>query len=366
MRFSRLRVEGFRNLQPDELTYHPGINWIYGHNGQGKTNFLEALSYVVSGRSFRRSRDEELPAFGQDHFFLQLHLEEDNGEVFSLTSSWSRTEGRRLRNNEQTIKNLSDLVSLVGTVIFGPDDVELVKGEPEHRRRYLDFTLSKTDPAYLRDLMAYRRVLRQRNQLLKVRGSEEEISIWTEKLVEHGSRILARRKSHLPALAEILSRSYREIDGNSPTIQLSYRSETEGLGEQELADSMRTRLAELRSSETLQRRTLAGPHRDDMLIDINGRNARKYASQGQKRSVAISLKLAQAEFLARLREDRPIVFLDDVFSELDPGRRERLCRLVGRQYQTFLATPRADSVPLELFPSLKRFSIQEGRLSQET
>jgi len=361
----RVRAEGFRNLETFELDLHHEINWIHGDNGQGKTNLLEALLYPVSGRSLRSARDEDLLGFEAPFFFVSDELEDDGGGRLQLSAAWSREEGKRLKRDGQEIMKLTELMALVGTVVFGPSDVELVGGLPELRRRFLDFTLSKIDPAYLRDLLAYKRVLRQRNHLLRTGGSPREREAWTAKLVEYGARVHLERKRHLKLLASETDRFYREMSGEKGPLQLTYRSPISGSDAPSAEASLRAELASLEQAELLKKNTLAGPHRDDMRIDIGGRNARKYASQGQKRSAAIALKLAQAELLARLRGDRPVVVLDDVFSELDPGRRERLCALVGRQYQTFLATPRPDTALAALFAASRVFRVRAGRVSPE-
>jgi DNA replication and repair protein RecF len=362
--FRRLRAEGFRNLAPLEIEAHPEINWIHGDNGQGKTNLLESLLYPVTGRSHRRARDEEALGFEAEFFFLAAVLEDDTGESFELTAAWSREEGKRLKRDGQELMKLAELMGLVGTVVFGPRDVELVGGLPELRRRFLDYTLSKIDPNYLRDLLSYKRVLRQRNSLLRTGGSPHELEAWTTQLVEFGAKIHLERVRHLKVLARHAGSYYQEMSGEDGPFHLTYRSSISGIDEASAQASFQASLEDLAFSESLKRNTLAGPHRDDMRIDINGRNARKYASQGQKRSVAIALKLAQAELLDQLRRDRPVVVLDDVFSELDPGRRERLCALVGRQYQTFLATPRPDSALAGLFPASRVFTVQAGHVMQ--
>ncbi len=365
MLFRRLRAEGFRNLEALDIEFHPEINWIHGNNGQGKTNLLEALLYTVTGRSHRRVRDEEALGFEAAHFFISAELMDDRGDPLTLSAAWSREEGKRLKRDAQDLLKLSELMSLVGAVIFGPSDVELVGGVPELRRRFLDYTLSKIDPSYLRDLLYYKRVLRQRNRLLREGGSAREREAWTGKLVEFGAKIYLERLKHLKVLARHSDRFYREMSGESGPFYLTYKSSISGNDTDSTEASFRASLQELELAESLKRNTLAGPHRDDMLIDINGRNARKYASQGQKRSAAIALKLAQAELLDQLRHDRPVVVLDDVFSELDPGRRERLCALVGRQYQTFLATPRPEESLVRLFSAARVFNVEAGRVTPE-
>jgi len=365
VRYLDLRAEGFRNLADCRLEFHPEVNWITGANGQGKTNLLEALLYLVSGRSHRLARDEDLVGFDRDHFFLEGSLADEGGGALRFRAACERGGRRRMHLDGEEVARLADLVGLTGTVVFGPDDVGLVTREPERRRRFLDYTLSKTDPGYLRDLMAYRRILRQRNALLQARGGGPHLEIWTARLVEHGARLVLARRRNLRLLGEEAARFYRAMGGDGEDLALSYRSPVEGEDEGAAAASLGARLESLAASESLKKRTLAGPHRDDMVIDIGGRNGRKFASQGQKRSAAVALKLAQAEFLARVRRDRPIVILDDVFSELDEPRRERLCRLVGRQYQTFLATPQPEDLNRELFGDLRRFRVAEGRIQPE-
>lgn len=365
MRYLELRTEGFRNLAACKLEFHPEVNWIHGANGQGKTNLIETLLYLVSGRSHRNARDEELVGFEAEHFFLGGTLCDDGGEAMRFTASFARGGRKKIALDGEEVSRLSDLVGLTGTVVFGPGDVELVTGEPELRRRFLDYSFAKTDPGYLCKLIDYKRILRQRNALLKSGRGWEHLAIWTERLAELGAGLIDGRRRNLVSLAESASQFYGRMSPGSEQLKLAYRSGSEGEDEEAVKASLMAKLEALKSSEVLKKQTLAGPHRDDMLIDIGGHNARKFASQGQKRSAAVALKLAQAEYLARVRRDRPIVFLDDVFSELDGERREKLCQLVGQNYQTFLAAPQPEDLRRELFGDLRRFRVEAGRIVPE-
>jgi DNA replication and repair protein RecF len=367
VRYLELRAEGWRNLAPCRLEFHPAVNFIHGANGQGKTNLIEALLYLVSGRSHRRARDEELVNFDAEHFFLAGALADDGGGALRFGASCLRGGPKKLTLDGEEVARLADLIGLTGTVVFGPGDVELVTGEPELRRRFLDYTFAKTDPAYLRRLIELRRILRQRNALLRSGpgpGSRNEhLRLWTGRLAETGAALILARRRGLVDLGAAAGRFYAQMGPPDEALTLAYRSRIRGEDEQALAASLATALEALESSEWLKRRTLAGPQRDDMVIDIGGRNARKFASQGQKRSAAVALKLAQAEYLARVRRDRPIVFLDDVFSELDGVRREKLCHLVGQNYQTFIAAPQVEDLRRELFAELRLFRVDEGRIT---
>ncbi len=363
MRYVELRSEGFRNIEPCRIEFHPEVNWIHGANGQGKTNLIESLLYLVSGRSHRRARDEVLVNFEAEHFFLAGDLADDGDEPLRFTASYARGGRKKLTLDGDEVSRLADIIGLTGTVVFGPGDVELVTGEPELRRRFLDYSFAKTDAEYLRRLLQYRRILRQRNALLRSGEGLAHLDLWTESLAETGAAIIHARRQNLVILGESAARFYARMSPASEELELGYRSQIEGSDEQALKRDLANRLATLRSSELLKRRTLAGPHRDDMVIDIGGHNARKFASQGQKRSAAVALKLAQAEYLARVRRDRPIVFLDDVFSELDGDRRERLCKLVGANYQIFLAAPQVEDLRSEFFGDLRGFRLESGRIT---
>ncbi len=366
MHYLALRAEGFRNLANLSLDFHPKVNWIYGLNGQGKTNLLEGMLWLISGRSHRSARDEELIRFGGDHFFLEGALADEGGEELRFRASYERAGRKRIRLGGDEIGRLSELVGLTGTVIFSPGDVSIVTGEPERRRRYLDYTFSKTDPTYLRELISYKRVLKQRNALLKAAYPDRDhLAIWTERIIESGARLIRCRRENIGQLSTAAAGFYGEISGSEETLELAYQCSIEGISEAELTASLRARFERAHDAELLKRRTLEGPHRDDMGIDINARNARKFASQGQKRSAAVALKLAQAEYLACIRRDPPIVFLDDVFSELDEARRERLCHLVGKSYQSFLASPYPGDMRQNLFAEMQRFRVDDGRIVPE-
>ncbi|MCB9513932.1 MAG: DNA replication/repair protein RecF [Candidatus Latescibacteria bacterium] len=363
MRYLELRAEGWRNLAPCRLEFHPAVNFIHGANGQGKTNLIEALLYLVSGRSHRRARDEELVNFDGEHYFLAGTLADDGGGTLRFGASCLRGGPKKLTLDGEEVARLADLIGLTGTVIFGPGDVELVTGEPELRRRFLDYTFAKTDPAYLRRLLELRRILRQRNALLRSGRGREHLRLWTERLAETGAALILARRRGLVDLGAAAARFYAQMGPAEEVLDLGYQTRIKGEDEQALTASLAAALEALENSEWLKKRTLAGPQRDDMVIDIGGRNARKFASQGQKRSAAVALKLAQAEYLARVRRDRPIVFLDDVFSELDGDRREKLCHLVGQNYQTFIAAPQVEDLRRELFAELRLFRVDAGRIT---
>lgn len=366
MRYLELRAEGFRNLAPCRLEFHPAVNFIHGANGQGKTNLIEALLYLVSGRSHRLARDEELIAFGGAHFHLSGSLADDGGGQLRFGAACARGGAKKLTVDGEEVARLADLIGLTGTVVFGPGDVELVDGEPELRRRFLDYSFAKTDPIYLRRLLEYRRILKQRNALLKSGQGRGELGLWTARLAEAGGAIALARRRNLVELAAAAARYYQQISPQNEGLGLAYECRLRGEDEPALCAALAAALEALESSEWLKKRTLAGPHLDDMSIDIGGRNARKFASQGQKRSAAVALKLAQAEYLARIRRDRPIVFLDDVFSELDGHRREQLCHLVGQNYQTFIAAPQVEDLRRELFGDLQRFAVEGGCVTPAT
>jgi DNA replication and repair protein RecF len=205
----------------------------------------------------------------------------------------------------------------------------------------------------------------QRNALLRGRKDSGQLAVWTGRLTEIGARLIARRREELVPLGQHAAHFYQELGGRDEPLALKYRSAVEGEGPSEIAASLAARLAAAESAEWLKKRSLEGPHRDDIGIDISGRDARKFASQGQKRSAAVALKLAQAEYLAQTRRDRPIVFLDDVFSELDRIRREGLCQLVGRKYQTFLASPHVEDLRRDLFADIQLMRIENGSIRLE-
>jgi DNA replication and repair protein RecF len=353
-----LRTVQWRNLDAGRFDFSPGVNVLIGGKGQGKTNVLEAVQYLALGRSHRGARDDEIVRFGADHFFVQGDGEGDAGESFSIEAGFTPPRSKKLKVDGRSVARLTDLTGTLACVSFGPEDTELARGAPEHRRRYVDYALAETSRPSLEVLADYKRALQQRGALLRSNASEATIehglTVWDDEIIRLGSKVIRRRAEALVDLGPRVRELYATLTGG---LQLHMRYAVQAIGESLDTDSelagllsdaasdavamtFRQRLQGRRTAERLRKQNLVGPHRDDIEMQLSGQDLRRFGSQGQCRAAAVALKMAQAEFILARRNDRPIVVLDDVFAEFDEDRARALWEMVCQQYQTFLAVPR--------------------------
>jgi len=377
VKLERVKLTNFRNLAQIELDVSPQINNFLGRNGQGKTNLLEALGYLSLGRSPRGSRDQELIHFQQDFCRVEVTVKDRHGDLTRLEAAIPREGKKRLRLDSQPVDRLSDLVGHWSVVRFDPDEVELAKGSPEHRRRFLDHTLSLSSAEYFRRLLDYRRALAQKNRLLKAwpRVSASEIEVWNQELVEWGSPLLVERQMVLGRLEELSSRIYTEMAPAGGTLELRLRSsvlppdfETNDIASENITrarDYFRVALEDARVEETRFGHCRVGPHRDRLEILLRDRSLRRYGSQGEMRTASISLKLAQGELLLERTHSRPAILLDDIFSELDRQRTDALQAWLHQEHQLFIATARVDDViGMRDWPGLRVWQVEAGELTE--
>ena len=382
MHLKSLRTVQWRNIEDAEVEFSSQVNLLVGGNGQGKTNLLEAVQYLALGRSHRGSRDEEIVRFGADHFYVRGVGEGDAGETFSIEAGFTPPRSKRLKVDQQPVARLTDLMGVLACVSFGPEDAELTRGAPQHRRRYVDYALAETSRASLRLLAEYRRSLQQRAAWLRDarRGDaelERGLAVWDDEQVRLGCEVVLRRAAALADLGPRARATFAALGGEAPLGQryavhaagrsFDVEGELDELLEMQrrgaLEAAYRERLRQRRAAERARGLCLVGPHRDDVELLAAGRNLRRFGSQGQCRTAAVALKLAQAEFIAARRQDRPIVVLDDVFAELDETRAGALWEAVRGRHQTFLAVPRQGD--LDAGQAGAVFRLQAGRVCRE-
>ncbi len=329
MNVRRLSWNHFRNLRAGEFEPCAGVNVIYGQNAQGKTNLLESMWLFTGERSFRGAKDAELVLQGETAAALRMDFwSEGRAQTAKITVS----EGRRTAELNGIPKGAcSALTGKFCAVVFSPEHLSLVRGGPSLRREFVDSALCQMKPGYASLLSGYNRTLFQRNALLKdiPRHAElmDTLEIWDERLSQFGERVIRQRTAYLEALSAPAAGFYAGISSNRETLSFVYRKS---------AEDLRRALAEGRQEDVLSGHTGAGPHRDDVEIFVSGLNARAYASQGQKRSVVLALKLAEAELLSRMTGEKPVIFLDDVMSELDARRQDYLLNHLT-DFQVFLS-----------------------------
>lgn len=384
MRQERIVIKDFRNYKMLDLQLSPQINVFHGENAQGKTNFLEAVSYLVWGRSFRTHRDEELIREGEKGFFLKGEFfDEETASSLTIEIGYDRQQFLARINGKKYHKK-RDLFGLVKVVTFSPDDLWLIKGGPAYRREFLDLYLSQAYPAYRTALREYYRVLQQRNKLLKDfregRGNNQLLESWTEKFIESGSRLTLYRLRGLAEIRRSVKEYHRWISGTKEEMECTYwgygtgQKTGEELEERAIAEELAGVLRRQRGEELRRGMSLAGPHRDDLILTMNthpgapagnpgpkGVNLRIYGSQGQQRTAALALKMAMVDLIAREDKTPPLLLLDDVFSEFDDSRKKELLKLLTTKTQTFITTTEPETVK-DLPGEIWFFHVKEGMI----
>jgi DNA replication and repair protein RecF len=360
----RIALHHFRNLHGLEARFSPGVNLIAGPNGHGKSNLLEAVHFLALAHSNRTRKDKELIAWDapEDAGFV-IRGEGTVGGRAHVQSLEYREGGSRVKVAGEESRRLGDLLGHFLLTAFAPEDLDLIRGGPQERRRFLDVLLCQLEPDALEVLRRYRTALRQRNAALRwsLRGEEEALlDAYEATLAEAGGEIVFRRRKWLEKLAPAATGFHREIGGGAEALTLALTGKGDFTeSPSSLAEMMVARLRESRLKDRENGLTSVGPHRDDLLVLLDQKPARDFASQGQKRSAALALKLAAANLLEEASGMPPILILDDVFAELDPGRRERLGALVAGRGQAFIATPRREDLPFAVEAELR---LEKGRI----
>jgi DNA replication and repair protein RecF len=354
---AQLRLRDFRNYARLDVTFEPGFHLFLGRNAQGKTNVLEAIYLLATLRSFRGVGHADLVRFGQKGFLVA-------GRVVStvphdLRLYWSASE-RRLTVDGQPVRRLTDYLGTLRVVVFCAEDLLLVKGTARHRRRLMDLLLTQTQPDYLPLLQRYMRALRARNALLKQPGLDvQALESFTAELVTCGQEIQRRRQALVPTLAERVKSAYGRLTGGTEAVRLTYQPSVQ-------ADFL-VALAQVRSRELARRTTLLGPHLDELDLAIEEHPAAVFASEGQKRTLALALKMAQAEYLASVHGAPPVLLIDDVMGELDRERRAAFLPLLERAHQArgqVFMTATEENWPRELGRRLQRWHVENGHLQR--
>ena len=372
-RLDALTARDFRNLERVDLELPAAGLLLVGENGQGKTNFLEAIYYLQLLRSMRGARDQDLVRFGAAGFHLAARVASDRAREVAI--GFERAGKRkRVRVDGAVVERLGDAVGALPAVMFSPADVELVAGGPAMRRRFLDIMLAVASRGYLRALQRYRGVLVRRNAALRDAARHHSgsagarIEVWDEPLAEYGALLWAERQSWVRIVASRFTELCHAIGGD--TVSMRYASAlAHPADEADRREALRRALEEQRGLDVRFGLTRSGPHRDDLLITLDtgggSRDLRIFGSAGQQRSAAIALRLLEAETLRDRRGGSPVFLLDDPFAELDLPRTQRIVRLLSEEGlgQTILAVPRESDIPGEM-PRLERFRIAAGVIAR--
>ncbi len=355
-----LKLKNYRNYDLLDMTFDPKTNILYGDNAQGKTNILEALYLTGTTKSHRGTKDRDMIQFGHDESHLETVVEK-KGAAFQIDMHLKKNSPKGIAIDKIPIRRASELFGIVQFVFFSPEDLNIIKEGPAGRRRFIDLELSQLDKIYLSNLSNYNRIINQRNSLLKdLYGQEhliETLDIWDMQLAAYGTRILERRREFVEQVNEIISDIHYRLTGGRERIRLTYEESTGSL-------TFEQALRKYRERDIRMKSTTVGPHRDDLCFLNNGEiDIRKFGSQGQQRTAALSLKLSEIELVKKIINDTPILLLDDVLSELDKHRQNYLLESI-HDIQTVITCTGLDEFVNNRFSINRIFHIKNGNAAK--
>jgi recF protein len=361
MYLKQIELKNFRNYEEETVQFHNKVNIITGNNAQGKTNLLESLYIMSLGKSFRTNKDSEMIGFNKEFCRAKSVSFKDERELeIEITIG---KEGKTTKiNGLKTAKNI-DLLENVYMVVFSPEDLKIVKDEPEKRRKFIDRELCQLKPVYYRNLGRYKKILQQRNTLLKQSEiSEDVIAVWDEGMAEYGAKLIQERSRFVKKLNEISRTISSQITNGKEVMEISYESDVELKGSyEEQKEYLIKVLNKNLKNDMFRRSTTSGPHKDDLKICVEGVDIRHFGSQGQQRTAALSLKLAEIKLIKEETEVSPILLLDDVLSELDAERQNFLIHSLG-EVQLFITTAELNDEVKKRLPEGETFLVEKGKI----
>lgn len=363
-----LHLKQYRNIAQVQLHFRDTLHFFVGPNAQGKTNLLESLYVTALGKSHRTRSHQELIQFGQSMAKINTTIER-SGQPERLEVTIS-PKGKKIRKNGVEQKKLSQYIGTLPIIMFAPEDLAIVKGSPKIRRRFLDMEIGQVSSTYIYDLSTYNQLVKQRNHLLKnaPKHQVEMLEALDEQFVPLAVRIWKKRLSFLKSLNRWACEIHHQISGQREDLQLHYQSSfpvEEGLDEHEWIQSFKHAMARSRSKEIARRVTLMGPHRDDIRLKLGNLDINTFGSQGQQRTVALSLKLAEIELIFSTMGVYPIMLLDDVLSELDDLRKTQLFEAIQGRVQTFVTTTNLEGIHASILKNAMIYQVHQGTILEQ-
>ena len=362
MRVTKLALTNFRSYKNLELEFNSGPTTFIGNNGSGKTNIAESLIYLAHLSSHRVSQNLPLLNLGSDQAIIRAEIERDD-RTLQVDLEINASKANRARLNQNPVKSQREILGALQVIYFSPEDLDLVRGEPTHRRDFLDKLLITRAPRLAGVISDYDRLVKQRNTLLKTRAPENALAPWTEQLINLGAQLSAERISLVEALNPYVSANYANLNEVKPAL-VSYKSSTEGLNTN--TDSnlqvLTQRQVEVSRQEIERGVSLIGPHRDDLHLQLGDFPAKGYASHGESWSMAISLRIGSYNLL-KSEGAEPVLILDDIFAELDTTRRQQLTSVTQMAEQTFITAAVESDLPSELLST--KYYVTPGFVSKE-
>ena len=355
-----IELANYRNYDSLQLSFDKGVNILYGDNAQGKTNILESIYLSATTKSHKGSKDKEIIRFDQEESHIRSIIERRELE-YRVDMHLRQYKTKGIAINGQKINKASDLIGLLNVVFFSPEDLSIIKNGPSERRRFIDMELCQLDKEYLYNLNQYNKVLINRNKLLKDiiyhPSLKDTLDVWDTQLSMYGYLIIKRRKQFIEELNSIIYDIHRRLSGNREELFLVYEPDSD-------ADMLEVKLRENRERDLRLGQTTAGPHKDDCIFKIGECDIRKFGSQGQQRTAALSLKLSEIELVKKVIKDTPVLLLDDVLSELDSNRQNHLLNSIG-DIQTIITCTGLDEFINNRFEINKIFKVTAGSVVSE-
>ena len=355
-----LELANFRNYEELNISFDKGTNILYGDNAQGKTNILEAIYVSATTKSHKGSKDKEIINFNKEEAHIRTYLEKENVET-RVDMHLRKNKSKGIAIDGQKIKKAADLMGLLNVVFFSPEDLSIIKDGPAERRRFADMELCQLDSFYLYNLNHYNKIIGQRNKLLKDMYFQPELketlNIWDSQLVSFGSKIIERREQFVKQLGDIIFDIHKKLSGGKEEFVIAYEPDVS-------IEDFEKQMKYNQDKDIRLKQTTTGPHRDDFSFVVNGVDIRKYGSQGQQRTAALSLKLSEIELVKKISKDTPVLLLDDVLSELDSNRQNYLLNSIGN-IQTIISCTGLDEFINNRFEINKIFKVTNGTVNCE-
>lgn len=359
MYIKSLQLENFRNYESLNIEFDKETTILYGDNAQGKTNILEAIYFLSTTKSHKGSKDKEVIKFGASEGHIRTFLDKDDLE-YRIDMHLRSSKSKGIAVNCEKIKRAAEIIGLINVVFFSPEDLNIIKDGPAYRRRFVDMELCQLDQFYTYNLSNYNKIINQRNKLLKDLyfnpSLKETLNIWDNQLDSYGSKIIERRSQFVNQLNEIIKDIHLKLSGNRENIEIIYDPNVK-MGE------LGNTLSKMQEADIKAKMTLCGPHKDDFIFLVNGVDIRKFGSQGQQRTAALSLKLAEIEIVKKITKDVPVLLLDDVLSELDNNRQNYLLNSIG-DIQTIITCTGLDEFVNNRFKINKVYKVTNGAIEE--
>ncbi|KZZ85426.1 DNA replication/repair protein RecF [Bacillus sp. SJS] len=368
MHIQELKLRNYRNYPELTVSFENKVNVIIGENAQGKTNMMEAIYVLAMAKSHRTSNDKDLIRWDEEYAKIEGRVVKANGAIpMQLVLS---KKGKKAKINHLEQQKLSQYIGAVNVIMFAPEDLNLVKGSPQVRRRFVDMEIGQVSAVYLHDLSHYQKILQQRNHYLKqlqIRKQHDRtmLEVLTEQLSEAAAKLYRRRRLFIDQLEKWAQPIHSGISRGLETLTIQYKSSTEVSEDADLSKMIEVYLEKfdkIKEREIERGTTLAGPHRDDLLFFVNGRDVQTFGSQGQQRTTALSLKLAEIELIHEEIGEYPILLLDDVLSELDDYRQSHLLNTIQGRVQTFVTTTSVEGIDHQTLKEAASYRVSSGEL----